>query len=139
MKNLTLLLFLISSTAFAQSDELFKKGNSVYVESTSKNENVQETEKAFTQSLRELGYWNVVSDKKQANYSIKLDVEASKGITAFSWGGTSIGCSAKIYDKSDAVVWESDTYKVSPNGTNGFDAKKAAARKLAKAIERKVK
>ncbi|GAB3250260.1 hypothetical protein GCM10027347_07910 [Larkinella harenae] len=139
MKNLLCLFFLVASTALAQSDDLFKKGNSVYVESTSKNQNIQETEQAFIASLREAGSWNVVTDKQQANFVIKLDVEASKGITATSWGGTSIGCRARVYDKKDALVWESDTYRVSPNGTNGFNAKKASARKLARAIERKVK
>lgn len=139
MKHLIFYFLLVSVGAMAQSDDLFKKGNTVYVESTSKNENVQETEEAFVGSLRDMGFWNVVSDKQQANYSIKLDVEASKGITATSWGGTSVGCRAKIYDKKEALVWESDIYRVSPNGTNGFNAKKASARKLAKSIERKVK
>ncbi|MFD1144746.1 hypothetical protein ACFQ4C_26695 [Larkinella insperata] len=139
MKNLLCLLLLVASPVFAQSDGLFRKGNTVYVESTSKNQNSQETEQAFSESLRESGFWNVVSEKQQANYIIKLDVEASKGITLTSWGGTSIGCRAKIYNKNEALVWESDTYRVSPNGTNGFNAKKASARKLARAIERKVK
>ncbi|GAB3762634.1 hypothetical protein [Spirosoma pomorum] len=139
MKLLAFLLLFAPSYLLAQSSDLFKKGNSVYVESSSKNPNVQETEQAFVAHLRESGLWTVTSSKQQANYVIKLDVETSKGIRLTSWGGTSVDCSAKIYDKNDAVVWESDTYKASPNGTNGFNAKKAAARKLANAIERKIK
>jgi hypothetical protein len=139
MKNLIFFLLLVSSTVAAQPGDLFKKGNTVYLEPSSKNPNIQETEQAFLENLRESGTWTMVANKQQANYVIKLDVETSKGIRLTSWGGTSVDCRAKIYDKNDTVVWESDTYKASPNGTNGFNAKKAAARKLANAIERKIK
>ncbi|MBD2752236.1 hypothetical protein [Spirosoma validum] len=139
MKTLIYLLLFVTSATFSQSDELFKKGNTAYVESSSKNENVQETANAFVENLREWGYWKLVSDSQSADFIIKLDVEASKGITATSWGGTSIASAAKFYDKNNTVLWESDTYRVSPNGTNGFNAKKASARKLVKAIEKKFK
>ncbi|GAB3334379.1 hypothetical protein GCM10027299_42550 [Larkinella ripae] len=137
MKRWTILFLFVSLTALAQTDGQFKKGNTVYIESTTKNESSQETVNAFAENLKEQGYWQVASDKQAADFVIKLSVEASKGITATSWGGTSVACSAQVCDKSGSVLWESDTYKASPNGTNGFNAKKAAARKLAKAIEKK--
>ena len=75
--------------------------------------------------------------KQQADFIIKLTIESSKGITATSWGGTSVATSARLYDKNNKELWESDTYRVSPNGTNGFNAKKASARKLVKAFKKK--
>ncbi|WP_421826100.1 hypothetical protein [Larkinella sp.] len=137
MKIWICFLLLVSSVALAQSGEPFKKGNTVYIESLSKNENSQETHKAFVDQLQEWGYWKVTFDKSSADFIIKLNLEASKGITATSWGGTSMACSARFYDKSDALRWETDTYKASPNGTNGFNAKRAAVRKLVNAIEKK--
>lgn len=130
-------LLLVSSLALAQSEEPLKKGNTVYVESLSKNENSQETLKAFVDQLQEWGYWKVAANKSSADFIIKLNLEASRGIRVTSWGGTSMACSARFYDKSDALLWETDTYRASPNGTNGFNAKRAAARKLVNAIEKK--
>lgn len=131
---LTLLLVSFFTLAFAQS-----KGDKIYVENDTKNENVKEIITEFKNRLTDWGHWNVVSSKASADYIVKVNAQTSKGVRLTSWGGTSVDGSVELFDKQGKSVWLSDTYKSSPNGTNGFNSKRAVAKKLVNGLKKKYK
>ncbi|MBE7178017.1 MAG: hypothetical protein INR69_16560 [Mucilaginibacter polytrichastri] len=136
-KIIAIFCLLLPFAAFAQDNPL-AQGKSIFVELSSKNESANEAKTEIIDRLNEWKHWTVTEDRSAADLIAKLDIEASKGITATSWGGTSIGGKVTITDKGDKVLWESDTYKSSPNGTNGFNSKKAVANKIIRALKKKV-
>lgn len=109
----------------------------LFIEVDSKNEQVLKTAEELANRLAEWNYWTLVSTSDKADLLLKMNVEASKGITATSWGGTSYALTAKIVDKKGEVLWESTTYKASPNGTNGFNAGKAVVKKLMRDLKKR--
>lgn len=120
-------------------EQKFLAGSKVFVENTSKNENAIKTTEELIQRLSEWGYWQVVPTAEAADFKINLDVTASKGITLTSWGGTSYVMTAKLTDKAGEVLWESNAYKSSPNGTNGFNSGRAVVKKLMRDLKKKFK
>ena len=136
---LLLVLFLAVMHVAAQDKGVFAKGNKVYVENPSKNENAEKDSEELVSRLKEWGYWQVVDNQQEADLKIVMDTKASKGITATSWGGTSFELTAKLTDQNDEVLWESNTYKSSPNGTNGFNSGRAVVKKLMRDLNKKFK
>ena len=132
-------LLLFITQVSAQENSLLAKGNKVFVENKSKNENAIKTQEELISRLEEWGYWNVVDREADADFKLNMETTASKGMTAFSWGGTSYVLIAKLIDKSDEVIWESNAYKSSPNGTNGFNSSKAVVKKLMRDLNKKFK
>src|SRR5690606_31033595 len=127
------------SNVSAQEEALFAKGNKVFVESKSKNENAIKTQEELVTKLKDWAYWNVVDKETDADFKLCMETSASKGITATSWGGTSYVLVAKLMDKNDKVIWESNAYKSSPNGTNGFNSSRAVVKKLMRDLNKKFK
>lgn len=123
----------------AQERDVFEKGNKVFLESSSKNENAIATNEELLKYLQEWGYWTVTDNKTESDFTLITDVTASKGITAVSWGGTSYSLIAKLVDENGEVLWESNAYKSSPNGTNGFNSSRAVVKKLMKDLKKKFK
>lgn len=123
----------------AQERDLFEKGNKVFLESSSKNENAIKTNDELLGYLQEWGYWTVAENKTESDFTLITDVTASKGMTAVSWGGTSYSLIAKLVDENGEVLWESNAYKSSPNGTNGFNSSRAVVKKLMKDLKKKFK
>lgn len=130
--------FLLIEGGFAQDLAAVSKDSKVFVENDSKNENAVKTIEELLGRLNEWGYWKMVNDPEDADFKLKVNISASKGITATSWGGTSYELVGKLIDKKGAVIWESNTYKASPNGTNGFNAGKAVVKKLMRDLKKKV-
>ncbi|WP_118194408.1 hypothetical protein [Albibacterium indicum] len=123
----------------AQERDVFEKGNKVFLESSSKNENAIKTNDELLGYLQEWGYWTVAENKTESDFTLITDVTASKGMTAVSWGGTSYSLIAKLVDENGEVLWESNAYKSSPNGTNGFNSSRAVVKKLMKDLKKKFK
>lgn len=121
----------------AQQSSTTTKGNKVFVESESKNDNAIKTKNELVSRLNEWGYWKVVDKQADADFKLNIETTASKGITATSWGGTSYMLVAKVIDKKGEVVWESNAYKSSPNGTNGFNSSKAVVKKLMRDLNKR--
>jgi len=136
---LLLIMFLTVLQVAAQDNAIFEKGNKVFVKNPSKNENADKASEELINRLREWGYWQVVENEQEADLKIVMDTKASKGITATSWGGTSFELTAQLSDKDDQVQWESNTYKSSPNGTNGFNSGRAVVKKLIRDLKKKFK
>lgn len=134
---ITFFALFLTLTLNAQEKHSFAKDSKVFVESSSKNENVMKTNDELKSYLREWGYWGVVDSENESDFTLETEVTASKGITAVSWGGTSYVLIAKLVDKSGEVVWESNAYKSSPNGTNGFNSGKAVVKKLMRDLKKK--
>lgn len=130
---------LLIEGGFAQDLTTFAKDSKVFVENSSKNENAAKTTGELVNRLNEWAYWNVVDSPEDADFKINVDISVSKGITATSWGGTSYELTAKLIDGKDKIIWESNTYKASPNGTNGFNAGKAVVKKLMRDLRKKFK
>lgn len=130
---------LLIEGGFAQDSTAFAKDRKVFVENSSKNENAVKTTDELLNRLNEWAYWKVVDNPENADFKLNVDISASKGITATSWGGTSYELTAKLIDKEDKITWESNTYKASPNGTNGFNAGKAVVKKLMRDLKKKFK
>jgi hypothetical protein len=124
--------------SFAQPTTL-DAGKKVFIANNSKNENAVNTAQELSTQLKEWGYWQVVAKQEAADFHIDIDVTASKGITLTSWGGTSFVLVAKLVDKEGEIVWESNAYKSSPNGTNGFNSSKAVVKKLMRDLRNKFK
>lgn len=140
MKNtltFILCLFCFASVAFSQSTDALKKGNAVYIECSSHNDNAKKLQEDITSRMKEWGYWKIASDKQQADFIMELDAEASKGITLTSWGGTSMHAKVALNSKDGKNLWESNEYQSSPNGTNGFNSVKAVAKKILRGLEKK--
>ncbi|MDJ1469262.1 hypothetical protein [Xanthocytophaga flava] len=138
MKRYLICLCLFFSLGYSIAQQAaLKAGNKVFVENTSKNENAIHTAEQLEAQLKEWGYWKVVDKKEAADFQIKIDVTASKGITLTSWGGTSVMLVAKLIDPKGEVMWESNAYKSSPNGTNGFNSSKAVVNKLIRELKSK--
>ena len=125
--------------AGAQDLSIASKGKKVYVENTSKNDNAVKTAGELKERLGEWSYWTVVSSPAEADFVLAAETEISKGITATSWGGKSYILTGKIKDKKGEVVWESDSYKSSPNGTNGFNSSTAVVKKMMRDLKKKFK
>lgn len=132
-------LFLLSIVSVSAQTTRLEKGSKVFVKNTSKNENAIKTADEAALRLKEWAYWNVVNNKSEADFTLQVETTVSKGITATSWGGKSYTLVAKIMDKKDEVVWESNAYKSSPNGTNGFNSSRAVVKKLMRDLKKKFK
>lgn len=128
-------LMTISTIVFAQ-DQALKKGNAVYIEAN-KSDVGQSAAKELAAALKEWGYWNVTGSRSGADFVIKLDSKVSGGVTWTSWGGKSVALSASIESKKGEQLWQSEYYKASPNGANGYNSQSASVRKLTKAIRKK--
>ncbi|RYY57476.1 MAG: hypothetical protein EOO09_02590 [Chitinophagaceae bacterium] len=128
-----------TGTASAQELAIASKGNKVYIENTSKNDNAVKTADELKERVGEWNYWTVVNSPAEADFVLAAETEVSKGITATSWGGKSYVLTGKIKDKKGEVVWESNSYKSSPNGTNGFNSSKAVVKKMIRDLKKKFK
>ncbi|QNL49669.1 hypothetical protein H8S90_23620 [Olivibacter sp. SDN3] len=137
MKCYLFLVSLIFAGYVSAQEPTFSAGSKVFVENTSKNENVINTVQELLKRLNEWDHWQVVPTAEEADFKISIDVTASKGITLTSWGGTSYVMVAKLIDKKNEVLWESNAYKSSPNGTNGFNSGRAVVKKLMRDLKRK--
>ncbi|WP_439584905.1 hypothetical protein [Dyadobacter bucti] len=136
MKKIILLIFLLQSAiGFAQETSL-KRGNSVYIEAP-KSDIGKSAAGELQTALRDWDYWKVASSKKDADFILKLDTKISGGVTWTSWGGKSVALSASMRDKNDGEIWQSEYYKASPNGSNGFDSQSAAVKKLVRGLKKK--
>jgi len=139
MKNGIVCFFLafVFGAVSAQESSLTAKGNTVFVENKSKNENAIATRQELVLRLNEWGYWKVTDNETSADFKLRMEATASKGITLTSWGGTSYVMVAKLTDKKGEVFWESNAYKSSPNGTNGFNSSRAVVKKLLRDLKKK--
>ncbi len=135
-KYLTCLLVLAFFGASAQTAG-FQKGSKVYVENVSKNEDALKTVDELTSDLKEWGYWKVVDKAAEADFKFLAETSVSKGIRATSWGGKSYSLVGKLAGKNNEVIWESNAYTSSPNGTNGFNSSKAVVKKLMRDLKKK--
>ena len=135
----TICLFILMSAycivTFAQ-DQVLKKGNSVYVE-TAKSDVGSSAGQELKDALQSWGYWKVTSSKSSADFVLKLDTKISGGVTWTSWGGKSVALSASFLSKNNEELWQSEFYKSSPNGANGYNSQSAAVKKLMKALRKK--
>ncbi|HEV7379037.1 MAG TPA: hypothetical protein VGN64_04540 [Dyadobacter sp.] len=136
MKNSMLAIFMIVSVTAIGQDQALKKGNAVYVEAN-KSDVGQSAAQELASALKEWGYWNVTASKSGADFVLKLDSRVSGGVTWTSWGGKSVALSASMLDKKGEQLWQSEYYKASPNGANGYNSQSASVKKLTKAIKRK--
>ncbi len=133
---LVCLILLSSGIVSAQQQSRISKGSKVFVTTSAKNENAIKAVQEVNSILNEWGYWKVVDRKEEAEFMLDVEVTATKGITITSWGGTSYLLVARILDKKKDVLWESNGYKSSPNGTNGFNAGKSVAKKLLRDLKK---
>jgi hypothetical protein len=131
-----LAIFMIVSVTAIGQDQALKKGNAVYVEAN-KSDVGQSAAQELASALKEWGYWNVTASKSGADFVLKLDSRVSGGVTWTSWGGKSVALSASMLDKKGEQLWQSEYYKASPNGANGYNSQSASVKKLTKAIKRK--
>lgn len=134
---ITLLLFTASYFSYSQSADVIKKGNAVYVESNSSNDHTKQLKEELVNRLGEWDYWKITDDKKNADFVMEVEAEASKGITLTSWGGTSMIAKVKLNSKSGETIWESDGFKSSPNGSNGFNSTNSVSKKIIRALKKK--
>ena len=135
----TLLLSLIIGFSYAQSSDVLKQGSQVYVESNSANDHAMKLKDELVTRLDEWGYWKIADNKKDADFVMEVETEASKGITMTSWGGTSVVAKVRLKSKTGETIWESDDFKSSPNGSNGFNSTNAVSKKILRALKRKFK
>lgn len=139
MKAYMICIYLLFSIelCLAQDGTILEKGNKIFVENKSKNENAVKTTEELITRLNEWAYWPVVAKEEDAAIKMSVEISASKGITLTSWGGTSYILVAKLINKKGAVLWESNAYKSSPNGTNGFNSGRAVVKKLMRDLKKK--
>lgn len=139
-KNIICFAFILFSVGvIGKENVVTTKGKKVFVESNSKNDNAIKTADELVLRLNEWGYWKVTKSASEADFKINIETVVSKGISMTSWGGNSYALTAKIMDKKGAVLWESNTYKSSPNGTNGFNSSTAVVKKLIRDLKKKYK
>ncbi len=137
MKKIMIIFMLLSvQIGFSQQATLTQKGRKVFVVGVSKSEGAVKTVDRLIDELKDWSYWEVTADKAEADFVLQVDVTASKGITATSWGGTSYALVAQLIDKEDQVFWESPQFRASPNGTNGFNAGNAVVKKLMRILRK---
>ena len=138
MKKVVALIFLFwSSAAYAQHESL-PKGGSVFVQAP-KSDIGASAARELSSELENWGYWKLASSKSSAEFVLKLDTKISGGVTWTSWGGKSVALSASFYSKDDNQIWQSEYYKASPNGVNGYNSQSAAVKKLVKGLKKKFK
>lgn len=131
-----LFTFLLLTVFFSEINAQ-EKGSKIYIENPSKNDNAIKIAEELKAKIVEWAYWNVANTEAEADFKINLTSSTSKGITLTSWGGTSYQLVAKIIDKKGNTTWESNTYKSSPNGTNGFNSGTAVVKKLMRDLKKK--
>ena len=136
MRIYMLALLIAVSTWASGQDQALQKGNAVYIEAN-KRDVGQSAAQELAGALKEWGYWNVAGSKSSADFIIKLDSKVSGGVTWTSWGGKSVALSASMVNKKGDQLWQSEYYKASPNGANGYNSQSASVKKLTKAIRRK--
>lgn len=136
MRIYMLVLLIAVSTWASGQDQALQKGNAVYIEAN-KSDVGQSAAQELASALKEWGYWNVAGSKSSADFIIKLDSKVSGGVTWTSWGGKSVALSASMVSKKGDQLWQSEYYKASPNGANGYNSQSASVKKLTKAIRRK--
>ena len=139
VKKAFLIFFLstIISFSYAQSSDVLKKGNSVYIECSSANDHAKNLKEQLVSRMGEWNYWKMADNKKDADFVMEVETEASKGITLTSWGGTSVMAKVKLDSKTGETIWESDGFKSSPNGSNGFNSTNAVSKKILRAMKKK--
>src|SRR5690606_10956297 len=137
---LTVVCLLLPYVGMSQdSSKVPQKGSKVYVIGESKNEDAMKAIDRLIDELKDWAYWEVKPTKDEADFVLKADIKASKGMTLTSWGGTSYTLTAQIIAKGGNDLWESAQYKASPNGTNGFNAGNAVVKKFMRALKKKFK
>ncbi|MEP6464677.1 MAG: hypothetical protein ABJB05_00165 [Parafilimonas sp.] len=132
---LSVLLLATTFFSFAQ-DAALKKGNTVFVQQISANDNVKDYTNDFANELQDWGYWKITSSKDNADFIIDLNFDSHKGITLTSWGGESVMVSAKFHTKSGDKLFQTETYQASPNGSNGFNGGKSSIKKLIRGLKK---
>ena len=136
MKKVIVFIFLLyNSLAFAQQDGL-RKGSSVFIQAP-KSDIGASAAQELSSELQIWGYWKITSSKSTADFVLKLDTKISGGVTWTSWGGKSVALSASFFSKNDHEIWQSEYYKASPNGVNGYNSQSAAVKKLVKGLKKK--
>jgi hypothetical protein len=137
MKTICLFILIAVHPAFLfAQDQVLKRGNTVYVE-IPKSDVGSSAGQELKEALKNWGYWKVASSKSSADFVLKLDTKISGGVTWTSWGGKSVALSASFLAKGGEQLWQSEYYKSSPNGANGYNSQSAAVKKLIKALRKK--
>lgn len=121
-------------TLWGQSSP-FKKGNSVFIQIDNEKE-AREVNQYLSDELSRWGYWEVVTNRTNADIVLKLRIDTHGGITWTSWGGKSVILTAVIENKLGEVLWLSKKYKSSPNGSNGFSTARATVNKLVAGLKK---
>ncbi|MCF2518376.1 hypothetical protein [Dyadobacter sp. CY351] len=136
MKSIILTLLMLPATLSFAQEEVLKKGNTVYVE-VNKTDVGKSAAQELKTALQDWDYWKVASSKAEADFVLKLETKISGGVTWTSWGGKGVALSASLQSKDNDEIWQSEFYKASPNGMNGFNSQSAAVKKLIKGLRKK--
>lgn len=132
---LVIMLMAFTGIVMAQENGI-RKGQFVYIQQTSSNNNIKDLKAELISELNNWGYWKITSSKEDADLIFDLQVDSHRGMTMTSWGGQTVIASAVLSDKNGTQRWRSEGFKASPNGSNNFNAGGAAVRKLVKGLRK---
>jgi len=79
-------------------------------------------ERYFVESLKDWGYWHVVSDENEAHFIIEFNIDKKAMLDKASW------LVFKTREKKEFK--KSETYRGSTSAFNGYNAFKAVAQKV---------
>jgi hypothetical protein len=101
-------------------EKLLKKGNNVFVEIP--DEASRAGERYFLDALRDWGYWNIVTDEKEAHFIIEFNIDKKAMLDKAAF--------VVFKTRSKKEFKESDTYRASTSAFSGYNAFRAVSIKI---------
>ena len=111
----------------AAFEDLGREGTAVYLNGESAE--IKKLQKATKKEFAAWGYWNIVSDPKDADYVMQV-IGMRTGMDVFAYA--TVRVQGIIHDKSGRILWTSAMYKGESNGLTGFNPLADALGKLIK-------
>lgn len=133
LTTLTALLccFLFATAQNAELGELTADGNKVYVEFIDVRNNIGDGAKPFVAALKgpEWNRWQVVDDKAEADFVLRIRVE-KKGAGMSLSIGARMFTTVAVLTTEGRELWQSKLQKGRTTEFTGFNAQEDAARKV---------
>lgn len=137
MKNLLTTLTAALCALFCASAQdislgrLTADGNRVYVEFIDVRNNIEDDAKPFIAALKgpEWNRWQVVDDKADADFVLRIRVEKKGSGFSISWGARMF-TTVSILTTDDRELWRAKLQKGRASEFTGFNAQADAARKV---------
>lgn len=137
-------LFCLSTAASAQSTDI-PKGSKLFLEQsgdTQLKDSIPDVLEDLTAALNKWGYFTLVAQQKEADYTLHVDLSYMKDdvLSSFSiFNRKAVIVDAEVLNPSRQQVWTTEKFKIGQQGMVGYNIGKAAMKTLVKRLKKDLK